>query len=67
MNKSELIDHVAMMSSIDNVAAIIAVDAAPDRIVSTLKGRDRVSLLGIADALPRTEPRGRAATGRWEC
>jgi len=52
VNKSELIGHVAMMSSIDNETAIVAVVAAPDRIVSTLRGRDKVSLLDIAGCIP---------------
>ena len=67
MNNTELIDHIATMSSIDNEAAMIAVGAAPHGIVSTLQGRDRISSLDVADAFPRVERRGRTATRKWEC
>ena len=52
MNKSELIGHVAVTTSIEDDAAMIAVDSASRGIASTLQGRDGVSPLGYAVCSP---------------
>ena len=47
MNKSELIDHVAAVTSLDKKSSSAAVDAILDGIVSSVKAGDKVSLLGF--------------------
>ncbi len=61
MNKSELIDHVAGAASLDKKAAASAVDAVLDGIVASVKGGDRVSLLGFGAFSPTSRA---ARTGR---
>jgi len=64
VNKSELIDHVAMTTSIDDGAAMLAVRTAPRGIVSTLQGRERVSLLGLAASVVSSRVAGEARNPR---
>ena len=52
MNKSELIDHVSVTTSIDKKTATAAVDAVLDGIVATVKGGNKVSLLGFGVFTP---------------
>ena len=52
MNKSELIDHVSVMTSIDKKTATAAVGAVLDGIVATVKGGNKVSLLGFGVFTP---------------
>lgn len=47
MNKSELIDAVALSADISKAAAGRALDAALDTIAETLKQGDQVSLVGF--------------------
>jgi DNA-binding protein HU-beta len=47
VNKSELVDHVASSATIDKRAATSAVEAVLDGIVATVKGGQKVSLLGF--------------------
>ena len=52
MNKSELIDHVSVTTSIDKKTATAAVGAVLDGIVATVKGGNKVSLLGFGVFTP---------------
>jgi len=52
VNKSELIDHVSVMTSIDKKTATAAVGAVLDGIVATVKGGNKVSLLGFGVFTP---------------
>ncbi len=52
MNKSELIDHVSVTTSIDKKTATVAVGAVLDGIVATVKGGNKVSLLGFGVFTP---------------
>lgn len=61
MNKSELVDHVAMTAAFDKRAATSAVDAVLDAVMSTIKRGDRVSLLGFGVFTPTSRA---ARTGR---
>ena len=47
MNKSELIDHIALQADISKAAASRALEAAIDAITDTLKKGDSVSLVGF--------------------
>ena len=61
MNKSELVHHVASAAAIDNKAATAAVEAVLDGIVSSVKGGEKVSLLGFGTFTPSSRA---ARTGR---
>jgi len=52
VNKSELIDHVSVTTSIDKKTATAAVGAVLDGIVATVKGGNKVSLLGFGVFTP---------------
>ena len=47
MNKSELIDAIANGSGLNKADAAKALEATTDAIASTLKGGDKVSLIGF--------------------
>ena len=47
MNKSELIEHIAMSSDISKAAAARALDAVTDGIKKTLKKGGTVAILGF--------------------
>jgi len=61
VNKSELIDHVASSAALDKKASTAAVEAILDGIVSTIRGGEKVSLLGFGVFTPTSRA---ARTGR---
>ena len=47
MNKTELIEHIAVQADISKAAAARAIEALIDGVKSTLKKNDSVSLVGF--------------------
>ena len=61
MNKSELIDAIAIAADLPKAAAARALDAMTDAIASSLKAGDSVSLVGFGSFNVKDRP---ARTGR---
>ena len=61
MNKTELIDHIALQADISKAAAARALEALIGGVKSTLKKNDSVSLVGFGTF---TVSRRAARTGR---
>ena len=61
MNKTELIEHIAVQADISKAAAARAIEALIDGIKSTLKKNDSVSLVGFGTF---TVSKRAARTGR---
>ena len=61
MNKTELIEHIAVQADISKAAAARAIEALIDGVKSTLKKNDSVSLVGFGTF---TVSKRAARTGR---
>ena len=61
MNKTELIEHIALQADISKAAAARAIEALIDGVKSTLKKNDSVSLVGFGTF---TVSKRAARTGR---
>ncbi len=63
MNKSELIDAIALSADISKAAAGRALDATLETVAETLRDGDQVSLVGFGN-FQSIENQGNARSGR---